>query len=161
MTERTEWKGRTYKRYPAGSWKAGRYFHRKVNGRAVFLHREVWEEANGPISEGQIVHHLDGNITNNALDNLVLLSVGEHMSHHIGEWHKTPEGKRQTENFANKRGRYAEIPYYLPQDHVVPISKHCEHCGKDFVDHSPARCARFCSRSCCDKSYHSKGKAMA
>ena len=39
------------------------------NGRAV--HRWVWEQKNGPIPSGGIIHHIDGDRTNNAIENLM------------------------------------------------------------------------------------------
>lgn len=47
-----------------------------------FLHRAVWEEANGPIPEGYVVHHVDHDKANNLLDNLTLMLWGEHSSYH-------------------------------------------------------------------------------
>lgn len=41
------------------------------------LHRAVWEEHNGPISEGMMVTFLDGDKTNCSIENLVLISKRE------------------------------------------------------------------------------------
>lgn len=45
--------------------------------RWEFLHRAVWEEANGPIPEGHIVSFKDGNPMNCELDNLMLITRRE------------------------------------------------------------------------------------
>lgn len=42
------------------------------------LHRIVWEEAHGPIPPGYMVEFKDGNRENCALENLALVSKGEH-----------------------------------------------------------------------------------
>jgi hypothetical protein len=42
----------------------------RVNGRLKMLHRVVWEEANGPIPEGLWVDHINGDIHDNRLENL-------------------------------------------------------------------------------------------
>lgn len=50
--------------------------------RAVPLHRELWEEHHGPIPPGHNIHHIDGNKSNNTIENLECLSVAEHMRMH-------------------------------------------------------------------------------
>jgi hypothetical protein len=42
------------------------------------LHRTIWEEANGEIPEGMLIHHIDKNSLNNSLDNLEMITVREH-----------------------------------------------------------------------------------
>ena len=54
------------------------YLH--FNGRAV--HREVWSECKGPIPKGYIVHHKNGDKTDNRLENLELMSAADHCRHH-------------------------------------------------------------------------------
>lgn len=44
--------------------------------------RWVWEREYGPIPDGYEVHHGDGDKTNNALDNLQLLTAEEHRAFH-------------------------------------------------------------------------------
>lgn len=45
-------------------------------------HRVVWEEKNGPIPHGCVIHHVDENPRNNALENLQLMSRSDHTRHH-------------------------------------------------------------------------------
>jgi HNH endonuclease len=45
-----------------------------------FVHRRVWQEANGPIPRGHRVWWKDGDKSNNAIGNLELLSGAEHMA---------------------------------------------------------------------------------
>ena len=49
----------------------------------------VWETANGPIPHGRIIHHINQNEGDDALDNLLLLTRAEHLS-----IHSTPEKHR-------------------------------------------------------------------
>lgn len=49
----------------------------------VFEHRLVMEEHLGrPLKPDEVVHHLDGNVTNNQLENLQLITVPEHRQVH-------------------------------------------------------------------------------
>lgn len=50
--------------------------HRKL------LHRLIYADAHGPIPEGYVVHHIDGNRINNSIDNLELMPLSEHSSKH-------------------------------------------------------------------------------
>lgn len=63
-----------------------RYLHgtRRIDGkrRTISRHREVWEQAHGPIPEGMIVHHRDHDKRNNALSNLQLMTPQDHARHH-------------------------------------------------------------------------------
>jgi len=61
--------------------------HGYVGNRTVhqWIHRMVWEETNGEIPEGYIVHHNDGNPENNSLDNLQLMTSYAHQSEHYPE----------------------------------------------------------------------------
>ena len=52
----------------------------KRNG--IREHRFVWQEANGSILPGSVIHHRNGDITDNRLDNLELMTATEHQHHH-------------------------------------------------------------------------------
>lgn len=81
-----------------GSWKAGVMQHPSgyiritvpEGGNAVWEHRYVWEQANGPIPAGFEIHHINHNRADNRLENLELLSEHEHRSlrHALGRWSK-------------------------------------------------------------------------
>lgn len=63
-----------------------RVFH---GGRPHLEHRLVWEKANGPIPEGYLVHHINGDRLDNRLKNLVLVTLPVHRRIHTGcEWHE-------------------------------------------------------------------------
>ena len=59
----------------AHGWVAGKTAHQ-------WVHRMIWEEANGEIPEDSIIHHIDENPVNNSIDNLELLSLYRHQSIH-------------------------------------------------------------------------------
>jgi hypothetical protein len=47
-----------------------------------YVHRLVWESHFGPIPPGYIIHHIDGNPTNNDIGNLQACEVAWHSSKH-------------------------------------------------------------------------------
>ena len=53
-----------------------------VNGRHGRLHRRVYSKTYGNIPHGWEVHHIDGDRSNNAIENLVCMSGYEHRMHH-------------------------------------------------------------------------------
>lgn len=59
----------------AHGWVANKTAHQ-------WVHRMVWETANGEIPEGYVIHHIDNNPSNNELENLELLSAYDHQSEH-------------------------------------------------------------------------------
>lgn len=81
----------------------------KTKGDAVAEHRLVMEEKIGRYLERhEVVHHIDGNRTNNSPDNLVLFARNsDHLRHELtGKCPKwTPEGKQRLLDNA-KKGKY-------------------------------------------------------
>jgi hypothetical protein len=51
---------------------------RRWKARAVV----VWEESNGPVPSGSVVHHEDRDSLNDALENLRCLTRAEHLDEH-------------------------------------------------------------------------------
>ena len=68
----------------ASNWKGGFSLYKTItiNGRQVMEHRLVWEQANGKIPNGWVIHHLNGNRKDNRLENLLALPNGQHWSNH-------------------------------------------------------------------------------
>lgn len=66
-----EWNGRKFSIRENG-------YYAETTELRQYLHRCIWEAANGPIPEGFDVHHRDENKTNNDLSNLEMLTYSEH-----------------------------------------------------------------------------------
>lgn len=65
----------------------GGYYTSSKTGRK--LHRVIWEDIHGPIPEKCVVHHIDGDTTNNKVENLELMGWGAHSSYHNRErWNR-------------------------------------------------------------------------
>lgn len=64
-----------------------------INQRAreygTLRHRAIWEDHYGKIPENKVIHHIDGNKTNNRIENLECLTIKEH-----GQRHLKPNRKR-------------------------------------------------------------------
>ncbi len=45
-------------------------------------HRVLWEAANGPLPKGHIIHHLNGDKSDNRLENLAAMSRADHHTKH-------------------------------------------------------------------------------
>lgn len=59
-----------------------RYKTRKVNGTMIREHTLVWEAVHGPVPKGCVIHHINGDGKDNRLENLQLMTVGEHLALH-------------------------------------------------------------------------------
>lgn len=66
------------------------YIEHCINGKRCYEHRLVVEKEIGKeLSEGSVVHHIDGNKLNNNLNNLMIFkNKGEHARHHHEERRK-------------------------------------------------------------------------
>ena len=122
-----EWGGRTWH-----VWRRGYY---EANLR---LHREVWMAAYGPIPKGYHVHHKNGDKTDNRLENLELITHGEHSSRHMAE----KIGPYRAKAIANSHAARLRNIEKLRKRRL-----RCVMCGS--VSHSGSRNpTRYCSSAC-------------
>ena len=82
----------------------GKYFR----SARKFLHRAIWESANGPIPVGHHIHHLDGDPSNNVLGNLAMLD-------------KSRNGLLSNASYASKRAEYVKLPAFKTLEQVAAI----------------------------------------
>ena len=120
--------GVTWHQRPSG------HYHNKRRG---YLHRYIWERANGSIQKGFVIHHADHNVQNNDLSNLELMAKSDHQRHHrVG-------GKNSEAQKAAARKTLESLR--------TPKVGRCILCDKEFVSFSTTKVGLFCSRPCLDK----------
>jgi len=129
--------------------KTGYYLNSTIRKR---LHRYVWEQEVGEIPKGCHIHHIDGDKSNNSINNLTIITASGHARLHGAEaerkkimkanidkarvyaieWHKSEEGRKwhSEQSTGHKMKRYA---------------KKCEVCGKEYQG---TKIQRFCSGAC-------------
>jgi hypothetical protein len=85
----------------------GQYLEIKIDhGRWISLSRHTWEQVHGPVPKGYVVFRMDGNIDNNNLDNLCLMSRGELAV--LNRWiSRVPPELREVQQLVNQIKRIA------------------------------------------------------
>lgn len=130
--------------------KTGYYLNSTIRKR---LHRYVWEKEVGTIPQGCHIHHVNGNKSDNRIENLCLMTASGHERLHGQEierkeqhrkimeeiarpaaikWHKSEEGRKWHSEI--RRGTKA------PRS-----DKNCVVCGKQYEG---TKGQRFCSNAC-------------
>lgn len=132
----------------------GNYYQRK--GKR--LHRTVWEYYRGDIPQGYHVHHIDGDKSNNQIDNLALMLGSEHLKTHMEaperremsremvkkaieaapEWHSSEAGCKWHSAHARKYWDNAPLRTYV-----------CDYCGKEYQSKAVRHTGNhFCNGNC-------------
>lgn len=151
-----EYRGVKYKRNPNGKERTHRVYYSAPRGSGkVSLHRSIWTDLHGPIPDGFVVHHIDGDPFNNAPENLAAIDrkahAAEHPLDHLGteewldhlaairplasEWHRSEEGREWHKGHGRRTWEGRE-------PHVDSV---CQACGKQFKSFMPAK---VCSKAC-------------
>lgn len=146
-------------------WPSDSYLSR--GGRK--LHRDAWTSAFGPIPAGCHIHHRDGNVLNNRLDNLECMDAGEHLSisrsnrtepldgwfsasarQRASDWHRSPEGRLWHKRHAERSKSWTK---WKRED------RPCEHCGAVFAAlvRKSGRAGKYCTPACKAAAYRARG----
>lgn len=64
----------------------------KYNNKFILYHRYIYEQHNGPIPDGCVIHHIDGDIYNNDISNLQCMTNSQH-----SKLHHKKQNKNNTE----------------------------------------------------------------
>lgn len=167
-SETVEYKGMTFRRYPDADRRSDRvYFKKTVRGKPCYLHRMVYEDANGPIPKGMHIHHIDGDEGNNDISNLEMLTPSDHINEHMDderrEWcinnlavNARPKASAWHKDPANRQ-HHVEIGG-MAYKNFSPEDKACEQCRKMFKPKKLGSLDRFCSNSC--KSAHRRDSGV-
>lgn len=155
--ERLFFDGHWWNRYPESKRRSDRvYYKRSIAKGTMWLHRYIWEKANGAIPKGAHIHHKDGNTLNNDISNLECLTPKAHAKTHpfVGEsrerqlkhldkirdktkeWHASKEGHEWHKAHAKEHNWGV---FDLPE-------KKCAQCGKTFKPKTYHD--KFCSNAC-------------
>lgn len=60
-----------------------KYLQKKINGKKVLAHRYIYQEfINRPLSKGELIHHKNGDKSDNRIENLEIMTPKEHSKHH-------------------------------------------------------------------------------
>lgn len=160
------YKGIKFRRYPDAKCRAHRVYYRPsgayIKAGVQHLHQEIYKDNHGPIPPGAVIHHEDGNPSNNDPSNLVAMGRGAHLkehwdrgdidpavlgahlrtvSHLAAAWHGSAEGKAW--HSLHGKQTWEERKKYPAQ---------CTECGELFVTYFPSR-TRYCSPRCGAKQW--------
>lgn len=139
----------------------GRYYQsddRFASNR--LLHRRVWFDHYGSIPDGMHVHHINGDWTDNRIENLELVDAKKHQSHHMQKRFSDPVYREQNSLVLKKAQEAAKV-WHASEEGLKwhaehgkmtwegrePVKAVCSVCGKEYETFFPSR-SRFCSRAC-------------
>lgn len=159
-----------YRGEPFHLQSSGRYYSSgRKNVEERLLHRRVWSESNGPIPEGFVVHHKDGDWTNNHIDNLELKFEPDHAREHVVERWADPEQAKRFKRGLEKAREAAPEWHASPEgikwhtDHGKKtwekrqrLDRRCVRCASGFKSYWPR--AKFCSKKCRNADFYERHK---
>lgn len=148
--------GIKFYRKPSGYYKSD-----SVRHDGQYMHRYVWEKHNGPIPAGHHVHHINGDKSDNRIENLACLSAGRHVSGHMREYLATEKGRADS-LVALEKARPRAAAWHasregfelhkqlgkLSWENRERVRLTCSHCGWSYFGYREMQKRGFCSASC-------------
>lgn len=137
-------------------WFDGTRYTRQKDGRYIgsygkLLHRDVWTHYNGEIPKGYVIHHIDGNPSNNDISNLQLMTQSEHMKLHMPMRKQICEvcGKEfESRGNLSGKSRFCSSKCRSDWDHKNRREiRICVECGKEFITYKYGK-TKCCSKEC-------------
>lgn len=133
-------------KHPCVEWGGKRWYKTQeyfVDRSGKLLHRAIYESINGPIEDDLHIHHIDEDKTNNNPENLIALSVSEHVKSHKPRGFVRPD-------FDKAVGAKAMWAKRKPKKCT------CAECDSEFE--STCTRARFCCHKCSYTYYYYKSR---
>src|SRR3990167_3501438 len=128
----TVWGGRRW-------WLNGGYY---CNRRGKLLHRAIFRSVYGPIPDGMEIHHKDENKTNNAIENLQMLTATAHRKLHALQRPKGYVAWTREQRVISKRAQWA-----AREPHEII----CANCGQVCITRGER--TKYCSGTCRSRQY--------
>ena len=112
----------------------GRRICKRIDGVVIPIHRLIMQQKLGrELSSKEHVHHIDGNQSNNHIDNLIVLPCGEHTRLHSLGLKRSEEtkkriskanlGKVRSEEFKRKNSAWHKKYMVFTPEHRAKISE--------------------------------------
>ena len=100
--------------------------YKRVGNRTIAVHRLVWEARHGPIPEGMVIHHINGDQQDNRIENLQMVTPAEHRHIHAGYEQRDGVWYKQCRTCGEMKplSEFHRYPYY-PFDGAIPYCKPC------------------------------------
>ena len=106
-----------------------------IGGKYILKHRYIWEQYNGQIPEGYVIHHIDEDKSNNNIENLRMMLCGDHSILHRKnksfnnlKSRKIYQKDKKTKKIINIFDRLSDIKEY----NISCISKCCNNKMKSY-----------------------------
>lgn len=84
-----------------------KYKAKKINGKKIDEHRFIMEQhLNRKLKRNEVVHHIDGNKSNNDINNLQLMTLSEHSKMHASNRKMEEKTKNKLREISKNRPSY-------------------------------------------------------
>lgn len=99
------------------------YVRVRRNGTEYRAHRLIWEMHNGPIPEGILIDHIDGDSLNNRIENLRLATRQQNNANSISRTNTLPKGIIRVSNRYRARLTFKGTTYSIGMYDTIEEAK--------------------------------------